>query len=237
MTSHLITTLVALLLFVVQSAVAEDAPIILNWEEIPPNESRQQALLNYREYRFAYSLTPTPFSSLLFAECFVDGQLVRRVRLSSVYHWKMEEYSKGYISVGWIPHSKEIVAINDNGYGYAGFWSARAKLQSDVFDSPSQVIYSSKPSLESRKGVGDNHAPINVYPIIGIAGERGLMTKSRIGPLSSTATFLHEAKSDHVRRCVVVYIYFEASGGEPPLHFDKPETPQNATNIRPAKHD
>ena len=133
--------------------------------------------------------------------------------------------------------SKEIVAINDNGYGYAGFWSARAKLQSDVFDSPSQVIYSSKPSLESRKVVGDNHALINVYPIIGIAGERGLTTKSRIGPLSSTATFLHEAKSDHVRRCVVVYNYFEASGGEPPLHFDKPETPQNATNIRPARHD
>ncbi len=219
------STVAVVLCLAVEAAVAGDSPLRLEQTEIPRDEARQQALLNYREYRFAYSLKATPMNTCLFAECFVEGRLTRRINLTYAMHWEKNEHAKGLISIGWLPRSRELVAINDNGFNSPGFWTSRATLPPDVFDTPSQVVYSEAPAPETRERPPNYPRDLVVYPLMAIAGKRDAATQSSIRPLSTATNFLREAKSNHVQKCIVIYMFFGTAGDSPPLHFDKPPAP------------
>ena len=192
----------------------------LQVQEVPRAERRQQILAGIHESRFNYTVSPTPFETDLFAECYLDGKMTHRLQLTSAMHWNKPEYAKGTISLGWDYLRHEMTLINDNSFG---LWNSRIPIAHDAMDEPFVVVGAEHPQAEQRDTLNDYPAKqVTIYPIIGLIGESPNRAQRKTHfELSTTEGFLGQAGRLNCKQCIIVYLFSNAGGGNPPFTFDE----------------
>ena len=197
---------------------ADNYPVTIERTSIPRDELRQQTLLNMREFRAAYALSPVPHNTVLFLECYVNGQQVARYKSTFAMHWNQEKHGTGVISAAWLAEDKELVFLNDNGFQRYGGWVDRLKIPEEVFDEPSEVFCFQKPGPEFRERRPNlDDGKETVYPIVGICGKE----HGKIGPFgSSVEDFIKGCSLYGVHRFIIVYMYLGKMSEHPGLQFD-----------------
>src|ERR1039458_2366612 len=145
-----VLTLIALLLGIsahVSLAFGQDFPITVKEIPVPREVMRQQIIEGIKEYRYSYSFSKVPMQTCFFAECYTDGKFTRRFMLTSSMAWNQSKYGHGTLSLGWNYRTRELVLIDDNGFG---LWNSRLVIPHEFFDAPSVVVGAENPLAEVR---------------------------------------------------------------------------------------
>ncbi len=183
--------------------------------EIPRNESRLSELSGVREFRIDYELARSTQGTLLFAEVFRDGKCINRFRLSRAKYDKSKQEKTGVISLGWQRDSRNLVSVHDNGAFYSP-WTASVHLPDF---SPNDAYYFSDSLPEKRKPDEKDGSDIELFPVIGLCGERSVQIAYPKG--GDAQAFLKACSSAGVKDAVVIYLYFSPLDEEPSLKFTK----------------
>ncbi len=221
MTNKFLTLLVLFLCVVTPASrlLGQDFPISLKEAVVPREEMRQQILQGIKEYRYTYSFAKVPFSSYFFAECYTDGKFTRRYLLTTAMPWNKSDYGKGTLSLGWNFVTRELVMINDNGFG---LWNSRLTLPRDVFDKPSLVVCAEKIQPEVRETPGYYPTRNTIYPVLGLLGgeNHNKFVRKTHFTLTSAADFVKGATQYGEKYCLVIYSYGNQGGGNPPFEVE-----------------
>ena len=210
-----------------QPAPAAAPAITLKEIQIPKDQALQQAILGYQEYRYAFEFTKPIPESILFAEFFVDGKMVRRVRLAEAAHYNSEKMTKGFFSFAWLPGTHELVSITDIDNQFPGIvWHTRHTIPPEILGNIAFARYAQTPPPEPREGkwrADDKEtAKSTVYPLVALYAWDAGTQNSQVPPSGeSTEGFSGLAQFMHFRQYAIIYLYIGGVGGAVPFHIDE----------------
>src|SRR5262245_22871564 len=185
--------------------------------DIPRSESRLSELAGVREFRCDYDLARFTQGTLLIAEVFRDGKCIDRFRLSRAKYDESRKGKTGIISFGWQRDARDLVSVHDNGDFYSP-WTASIHLP-DFNPVDACYFADSRPEKRKPDKSGSGHFDFELYPVIGLCGER--THKIRYPEIADTQTFLKSCELAGAKDAVIVFLYLSPSDEEPALRFTK----------------
>jgi hypothetical protein len=225
---RLLVALAVILLFGARGSVFADDADHFRQFTVPSDEARILALTGVREFRCDYEVMPSQsaFKLLgaasnyqenhnLFAEFYEGTTCVGRYRLAvsvDPFH-DLKLPLKGVLSFGWNQGKHELVSVIDNAQRYSP-WSASLVLK----DFSYLDNYFFENSTPEKRHSDSGTADFNIYPVVGICGERTF--KMNESGFTNVASFLKTCEHAHAKNAVVVFLYKSSMGEEPSLHFD-----------------
>jgi hypothetical protein len=225
----LLATFAAFILFGTSGfAFADDVDHFRQFE-VPRDEARILALTGVREFRCDYESTPCP-SPLknrdgsevtyqenfnLFAELYEGTTCVGRYRLAVAVNAfnDLKAPLKGIFSFGWNQEKHQLISVIDNQQFYSP-WTASLVLKD--FSSVDHFFFENS-TPEKRHSITGT-ADFNIYPVVGICGERRLKM-NEIG-FKDAISFLQVCGGARAKNALVIYLYKSSFGEEAPLQFN-----------------
>ena len=181
---------------------------------IPANEARLMELARIREFRGSYEIAEFCQGTLLIAELHVEGQPVKAYRLSRAKYDLSKQTRSGTLAFGWHRDTHQLVSVNDNGDLYSP-WSAKIDL-SDF--SPQDAYWFESSAPEDRKPPQEGQLPFQLYPVMGLCGERSLHVN--YSKVKTAGDFVTATKTAGAKSAVVIYLYASPHDEEPSMNFE-----------------
>ena len=185
--------------------------------DIPRSEARLLELAGVREFRCDYDLARFAQGTLLIAEVFRDGKCIDRFRLSRAKYDESKKGKTGIISFGWERNDHDLVSVHDNGDFYSP-WTATVHLP-DFRPVDAYYFTDSRPEKRKPDKEGVGYSDFELYPVIGLCGER--THKIRYPAIADTQTFLKSCELAGATDAVIVYLYLSPLDEEPAVKFTK----------------
>lgn len=194
---------------------------------IPANEARLMELARIREFRGSYDLGEFCQGTLLIAELHVEGQPVKAYRLSRAKYDRAKQTLSGTLAFGWQRDTHQLVSVNDNGDLYSP-WTAKIDLPAF---SPLDSHWFTDSASEERKPAQQGHFAFQLYPVMGLCGERTLQVN--YSNVKSGEDFVTACKTAGAKSALMIYLYLSPHDGEPSMNFEDDKKP--AEPAAPAK--
>jgi len=181
---------------------------------VPAEAARLMELARVREFRGSYELGEFCQGTLLIAELHVAGQPVRSFRLSRAKYDRAKQTRTGTLSFGWHRDARQLVSVNDNGDLYSP-WTAKIGLPDF---SPQDAYWFANSAPEPRKAAQDWHISFELYPVMGLCGERS--AQINYAGVKSGEDFVKACTATGAKSCVLIYLYKSTHDEEPSIKFE-----------------
>jgi hypothetical protein len=186
---------------------------------IPANEARLMELARVREFRGSYELGEFRQGTLLIAELYVDGQPVKAFRLARAKYGTDRQSRTGTLAFGWHRDARQLVSVHDNGELYSP-WTAKIDLPDF---SPQDAHWFTDSAPVERKPDRDGSVPFQLYPVMGLCGERSLQV--RYSGVKTSEDFAKACQAAGAKSSVVIYLYLSPYDAQPSMKFENESKP------------
>jgi hypothetical protein len=183
-------------------------------DPVPADEARLMELARIREFRGSYELGEFAQGTLLIAELHVEGQPVKAFRLSRAKYDRAKQTRSGTLSFGWHRDARHLVSVNDNGDLYSP-WTAKIDLPDF---SPQDAHWFADSVPERRKAKQDWHASFELYPVMGLCGER--ISQVNYSNIKTGGDFVNACTAAGAKSAVMIYLYKSTHDEEPSIKFE-----------------
>jgi hypothetical protein len=194
---------------------------------VPAHEARLMELARIREFRGGYELGEFSQGTLLIAVLHVEGQPAKAFRLSRAKYDAAKQTRTGTLSFGWHRDARHLVSVHDNG-DFHSPWTAKIDLPDF---SPQDAHWFEHSAPEERKPARDWHLSFDLYPVMGLCGER--TAQVNYANVKTGDDFVTACKAAGAKSSVMVYLYPSLHDEEPSMRFEDATKP--AEPAPPAK--
>lgn len=186
---------------------------------IPANDARLMELARTREFRGSYELGEFCQGTLLIAELHVEGQPTKTYRLARAKCDTARQARAGTLSFGWHRDARQLVSVHDNGDLYSP-WTAKIDLPDFA---PQDAHWFTDSTPEERKPGRDGGLSFQLYPVMGLCGERSLQV--RYTAVKTSEDFIKACQAAGAKSSVVIYLYLSSHDEQPSIKFENESEP------------
>jgi len=201
-----------LTLLVIPAAVRGQEVSHFKRVDIPLNERRVSELGRVWEFRCEYELAKFTQGALLVAELYRDGKCAGRFHLSRIKFDESRQTRSGTLSLGWQRDTHNLISVIDNG---VSVWPSTS-VHLEAFE-PLDACYFTDSPPEKRKAGRRGGMDCELYPVMGLCGQRSLKIKYPEKP--DAGSFLKACREAGAKTAVIIYLYPSPMDEDPGLGF------------------